>query len=681
MKTLKSLAAFVAIILFCLIGYFLYDLLHIPTVPERIAEIIHIEDQRWITERLEVYLGDDSTRVRARAALAVGRIGGERSGKLLFDMLSDPSIDVARSAAFAIGLTGLDQYASALAELAYDLPSAVAARVVKSAGRLADSSMTDVTGQLVGYLTHPAPEVREAACLALFYAGARTEAKELIPFIENETDYSVRRAALFALARLGIKDGLPVFTRFQADPDPQIRMLAVRGLGSVLSPPPGEQTPSEPPAGSAPPETVRLLALSLNDDDPRVVAQAAFSLQATRSPAAAEYIARKLESQTDEKLIIAMIGALRSFHSDLGVPVAEGHLRSAMSDNIIAAALGYLAEIKEDRIVALVDSLLNDNPPALIRVACADAFAEVDNRSVVPRLAMLLKDEDPIVRAAAFGYLVRLDSTQLDLYLGSALADPDMMPVVLALNQIGTRKLTGYLPRIRSLVAESYDLDVDIRRTLVDVIEQFVDTLGADSSMADLLIPSLFDPEYVVRRRAAEVYRGKFERDRSEMVTPAETRISKNRLRQAMEDYSDNPVAVVHTNRGEIEIELLFGDAPLTVMNFMELAYDGFYDGLTFHRVVPNFVVQGGCPRGDGWGGPAHFIRCEYSDRPYERGTVGIATSDRDTGGSQFFIAHSPQPHLDARYTVFGEVLYGMDVVDRIVVGDLIEKVIIKDAE
>ena len=106
-----------------------------------------------------------------------------------------------------------------------------------------------------------------------------------------------------------------------------------------------------------------------------------------------------------------------------------------------------------------------------------------------------------------------------------------------------------------------------------------------------------------------------------------------------------------------------------------------FFDGLSFHRVIPNFVVQGGCPRGDGWGGPGYAIRDEYSDEPYGRGTVGIATSGKDTGGSQFFITHSPQPHLEARYTVFGQVIEGMDVVDQLVIGDVIENIEIRKGQ
>ncbi len=120
-------------------------------------------------------------------------------------------------------------------------------------------------------------------------------------------------------------------------------------------------------------------------------------------------------------------------------------------------------------------------------------------------------------------------------------------------------------------------------------------------------------------------------------------------------------------------------DAPLTVDNFVTLARKGFFNGVAIHRVVPDFVVQGGDPRGDGEGGPGYSIRDELNQRPYLRGTVGMALDWEDTGGSQFFITHAPQPHLDARYTVFGHVVNGMDVVDRIVPWDVIRRVRIWD--
>jgi cyclophilin family peptidyl-prolyl cis-trans isomerase len=138
--------------------------------------------------------------------------------------------------------------------------------------------------------------------------------------------------------------------------------------------------------------------------------------------------------------------------------------------------------------------------------------------------------------------------------------------------------------------------------------------------------------------------------------------------------------ALIDTDHGTIRIALAVEDAPLTVENFLALARKHYFDGLSFHRVVQNFVVQTGDPRGDGEGGPGYTIRDELNQRPYLRGTVGMALDPwPDTGGSQFFITHSPQPHLDAKYTVFGRVIAGMEVVDKIEPSDLIRRVRVSD--
>ena len=129
-----------------------------------------------------------------------------------------------------------------------------------------------------------------------------------------------------------------------------------------------------------------------------------------------------------------------------------------------------------------------------------------------------------------------------------------------------------------------------------------------------------------------------------------------------------NPIATITmSDGGIIEIELYYDVAPNTVLNFVALANDGFYDGLIFHRVSPTFMIQGGCPNGDGRGGPGYVIACETEDNPsHDRGVLSMAHAGLDTGGSQFFIMTGNAPHLDGGHTAFGRVLEGMDVVDRI---------------
>jgi peptidyl-prolyl cis-trans isomerase B (cyclophilin B) len=125
--------------------------------------------------------------------------------------------------------------------------------------------------------------------------------------------------------------------------------------------------------------------------------------------------------------------------------------------------------------------------------------------------------------------------------------------------------------------------------------------------------------------------------------------------------------AIMKTAKGTINLELFDQDAPNTVKNFTDLANKGFYDGLTFHRVIPDFMIQGGCPQGTGTGGPGYKIKCETAGNPNKHlaGSLSMAHAGKDTGGSQFFICHSPQPHLDGKHTVFGKT-EDMDVVNAI---------------
>lgn len=136
----------------------------------------------------------------------------------------------------------------------------------------------------------------------------------------------------------------------------------------------------------------------------------------------------------------------------------------------------------------------------------------------------------------------------------------------------------------------------------------------------------------------------------------------------------------MHTDSGVIELELYPEHAPKTVNNFVFLAGEGFYDGVTFHRVIPNFMIQGGDPTGSGMGGPGYKFADETIGNPltHEKGVISMANAGPNTNGSQFFITHGPQPHLDGRHTVFGKVTKGQDVVDSVRQGDKINKIEIK---
>jgi cyclophilin family peptidyl-prolyl cis-trans isomerase len=215
---------------------------------------------------------------------------------------------------------------------------------------------------------------------------------------------------------------------------------------------------------------------------------------------------------------------------------------------------------------------------------------------------------------------------------------------------------------------------------LNDAALSILDALAKQKSAAanELIKAGLKSGDHLIRRRAAALLEANGAGDFSSQIGTVQTRNTDADYTRALSRIGKNVRAVVTTSKGSFTIELLPEAAPLTVDNFVQLAQRDYYRNVTIHRVVPNFVIQDGDPRGDGNGGPGYQIRCEINQVLYDRAAVGMALSGKDTGGSQWFVTHSPQPHLDGGYTVFGRVVAGMDVVDRIVRGDVIQSIVIR---
>ncbi|HEY7545626.1 MAG TPA: peptidylprolyl isomerase, partial [Blastocatellia bacterium] len=301
----------------------------------------------------------------------------------------------------------------------------------------------------------------------------------------------------------------------------------------------------------------------------------------------------------------------------------------------------------------------------------------------------------------------------LDLLSGKTYGQPDYRAISDILNAAAQAKVAGLsdilVAKLKSddvivrataatLLGEAGDASDPIYKALKDAFEasrldtmndariaivEALDKLKRPINVMVLTEPGR-DPDYIVRMKAAELIRLNPEQTEVRVqigkVETGHDRAYWKRVAQLAE-LKKNPQAVIHTKKGNIRIELFASDAPMTVDNFIQLSKKGFYNNLDFVRVVPNFVVQTGDPRGDQNGGPGYQIRCEINLRQYGTGAVGMALSGKDTGGSQFFITHSPQPHLDGGYTVFGQVTEGMTVVNRLARGDRIEKIEIIDGK
>ena len=272
--------------------------------------------------------------------------------------------------------------------------------------------------------------------------------------------------------------------------------------------------------------------------------------------------------------------------------------------------------------------------------------------------------------------MARLKVPDLPELLRSRVAEPDFGVRGVVAELLGELKPADGAEALRDLYKRSLpDLAYDARAAAITSLAEY-----GPAEAVETLKTALADREWAVRIRAAELL-DKLEPgvDHRAAIRPAPGTPPVPYNDPALIAPANSPHVFIETGKGNIEFELAVIEAPQTSRNFMNLARKGFFNGLAIHRVVPDFVVQDGDPRGDGEGGPGYTIRDEINQRPYLRGTVGMALAGKDTGGSQFFITHSPQPHLDARYTVFGHVVNGMDVVDRIAVGDIVRTVRIWD--
>jgi cyclophilin family peptidyl-prolyl cis-trans isomerase/HEAT repeat protein len=402
--------------------------------------------------------------------------------------------------------------------------------------------------------------------------------------------------------------------------------------------------------------------------------------------------ARTLGTYPEPSSVQALTGALAGTDGHLAITAAEslGRLRSAASlssqrlgeialdaTRSVAfrqTALEALAMVDPARGAEVAERLAFD-PAWRVRAAAARALASAPP-AAQDRMATLRRDPDGRVASAALQALVGAagDSlAPLRSVLIESLGMQDIGVRTAALSALGRLADPATLPMLLDAYGRSLaDDDNDAQLAAIDAIAA-LERPGTSPARA-FFTRFLRSDDYLVRLRAQARFGGAA--DAWGDPLPLEPRhVAYAELLAAAQPPNSLPRAVIETNAGIIELRLFARDATLTVENFTRLARSGYFDGQEWPRVVPNFVVQGGDPRGDTSGGPGYSIRDEFNRHRYGTGTLGMALSGPDTGGSQWFITHSPQPHLDGAYTVFGEVVTGQDVVERIVPGDRILRI------
>ncbi len=599
-----------------------------------------------IAALLPVLAGDDEGEVRQMAAFALGLIGDARAADPLQAALTDPEALVQGRAAEALGLIGHQAAAGPIAEMM---------SVHTRAGVLDGIAPDD--------LEHPKAPPVEAVRLGMYALVRLSAYDQLATAMLSANGQPISRWWPVAYAFRRINDpraGAILLALLQGD-GVYTRAFAARGLGIV------KESRAVTP----------LVAVLSNDkESPPVRVEAARSVAELGAHQAAQPLIKIVASApADPNLRLEAVTALGQLRVSAAVDLFVDLLTDPWP-SMRAAALVALARTDPDLFVSAISGLDVDRHWS-VRAALATALAGLGLERAHPRLVEMLKDEDQRVLPAVLNALTTLGAANAEPLLVERLTSDDVVVRQAAANGLARLKARAAVPAL----VQAYDI-ADKDPTYVARAAILAAVLDLDREAGrPLLDRALEDRDWAMRVRAATLLRTiDPEADVRMRIRPAPAAVlpELNEL-GPMLNPSVTPIAYIDTTHGLIQIELAVLDAPRTVASFVSLARRNFLGATAFHRVVPNFVAQDGDPRGDGEGGPGYTIRDEINQLPYLRGTVGMALDWEDTGGSQFFITHSPQPHLDARYPVFGRVVGGMEIVDRLQQWDQIRSVRVWD--
>jgi len=620
-------------------------------------------------------LTDSEARVRRRAALAVGRVGLSAGVAPLVDALKDPEPEVRQMAAFAIGLIGDRSGRDALIAILGDPSPLIRGSAADALGLIGDPAAAEPIGRMIaaivqtGAVAQPptnGDEARRDTPASAFrlgvYALTRLKAYDQLAAAVVDPAGKPRTTwwpVAFALQRLEDRRALVPLQTLARDADPYTRAFAIKGLGALKDR-----------------ASVAAIVPLVTSPDVGVQIEAIRALGKIGDPAAVQPLVRVMQTrETPPPVRLEALTALGGLKAP-GVADLVIDLLGDRDPLIRAAALKAASTLASENFI-LILSGLDADPDWHVRASLASLLGTLPRQSALPRLMSMLSDGDKRVLAAVLTSLVKLNAPGIGDILLDHLKSED--PVVRASAASGIGELR--LPAGAQALPAAYqfalrDSTYVARAAILEAFSKY--GISVSRSLLDV---ALGDKDWAVRVRAASLLRqGEPQADADARIRPAPTRLSADAYQStALTNPPFSTQVFIDTDRGTVQIELAVLDAPLMTDNFVSLARRGFYNGLTFHRVVPDFVIQGGDPRGDGEGGPGYTVRDEINQRAYLRGTVGIALDWQDTGGSQFFITHSQQPHLDGKYTVIGRVLAGMEVVDKIQQNDVIQRIRVWD--
>lgn len=629
--------------------------LQVPNLEERALLLLLVDRQAYDEFIVHQSLKGDAS-LREDLAVALGRIPDRQGRTTLEGLLIDEEPAVRRAAAFSLGLLGDPEAQQALFAAVRDKDRETGVLAVEALGRLGVRTV-DV---LEALLPLPEPE-RWARLLPHLF---RFKDDTVVSLAERglaQTDPELHARAAYALSREPKAQGLPTLRKLLADPAPRVRAWAARALGIVG----GE-------------EDLALLRPLLDDGDPGPLIQALRSARALVANGKAKPIADwtpRLRALLDAPRPGVRMSAIET-SGVWGSPELNSVLEARQETWERGTALVALAAGKDPKALDLAQAAAGSKEDVL-RACAAEAAGAIGLPAASALLEKLAGDPSPRVRAAGLAAWLADDPKAAGAadIARRALTDPDPTVRGTAFDWLveHPRVPLGNLAEALPAVYQEGTQEEGLAAVRAIAARAQGEPLERGAGIA-LLERLTEGGPYVLRREAGESL-GKLGQ-KVPSLQPAAPVKDTEIYRQIVERTRQPHTVEIRTPRGTITVRLACPQAPMTCLNFLTLASQGFFDGLTFHRVVPDFVIQGGDPKGDGSGGPGYAIRDEINRLRYARGVVGMALAGPDTGGSQFFITLSPQPHLDGGYTAFGEVTGGAEVLDQIRLGDRIEKVV-----
>ncbi len=646
---------------------------------EIFAKILAAEDARHLDEPMfRRALADPDSSVRKEAAIALGRIRDPGAIPLLTPLLRDPDSLVQTTTVFALGLIGDSSAAPLLIARARDgtpVPSPMAMEMITAAARLGGPEGARFLGAVLDRSIFAErddfPYLVQRAALESWRLGDRAPVDQLMGLTHAATE-DTRFAAVYSLGRLRSRGAANRLVEALTDrPAPTVRAAAARSLTRAYV----------DSAGLSRETVADLLVRATRDEDAGVRSNAVHTLASYRLPRLATPL-------------LPLLG-----DPNLNVQVEAAHTLGQLGGTdavpeltrILAGGKGSFARRREALLsLALLDSTAfaaqasawaGDNDWRN-RAAAATGWATID----VKRLAPFLEDRDSRVIAAALQAWSEHHTTPDADFVTTCrklLTHRDAAVRSLAADGVATATSPADIPALVAAYGRATrdsfpDAALSALHGLVAIADAQPDNRDALERQALAGIPAPGD--YLVRRWAEENWPAAATAWGA--AYPLETHRTMEDYRAIARRFLVGPtdaryphVKVDLDQLGTIELSLYGPDAPLTVANFLSLVDRRYFDGQRFHRVVSNFVAQAGDPRGDGWGGPGGAIRDEINQRRYKAYILGMALSGPDTGGSQWFITLSPQPHLDGGYTIFGEVYDGIPALLRVTQGDLIRTI------